>query len=140
MPRMLGDLCMTMCLMRQQDFRPPEQCSYLQPGQQFHGTQRGSQASTNSSEDWGVQVHIAVRRSVICTAQISDHILQVELGIMHSRLSESHIGMQSMTLRIVVFSDDILQAEDDLMHTRLVLKCTHACTAAAGNARILKKA
>ncbi len=49
---------LTCCL---QDLRRPEPCSYLQPGQQYQGTQRVSQASPNASEDWGVQVCIEVQ-------------------------------------------------------------------------------
>lgn len=44
-----------------QDFRRPDDCSYLQSGQQFQGTQRVSQVSVSASEDWGVQVHIEVQ-------------------------------------------------------------------------------
>jgi len=49
---------LTYCL---QDLRRPEPCSYLQPGQQYQGTQRVSQASATASEDWGVQVCIEVQ-------------------------------------------------------------------------------
>ncbi|KAL0053045.1 hypothetical protein WJX82_000107 [Trebouxia sp. C0006] len=42
----------------EQDLRRPAPCSYLQPGQQYQGTQRVSQASATASEDWGVQVCI----------------------------------------------------------------------------------
>lgn len=67
-----------------QDFRRPDDCSYLQSGQQFQGTQRVSQVSVSASEDWGVQVHIEevnLDTGYVCGSMRAENVPQAKTPV-----------------------------------------------------------